>query len=521
MFSETSIDDWFPLSKFYYADEALNTVAVELDSFNGRRNPQRCQQLVTKLRSCQDRVLQIIEEILSEVFPNDADRAPRDYRVKFPDDILHENFPGQLWFGAECLAAGSNIIDREFESDAIRPLAKSLTSQLDRLREMLKEQSLRNPCFYPEKVLHLIYVSALVPVKSVKEYDMLLDVYVLAKKRGYITEEQIEIFDPSIMFTLPRLAIIRQVTKEWRRMRLHLLIFSGLLIYPDGPLNVDKPLSELFEMFRPFKLLLQRIRELLRTLSEDELSVLENVLSSQNEPDFKESEVTLMSDYRARLEQKKLLKNIDVGSETLVQSDGSTSAYPEKYENETSSVVAAKERDTLSGDCSTVSDQPNSPDTLDETFHDDDGSNTSSPETPAAAESSSDLFMRISMSSCDAYQRDVAAVPDIEITYSDITSNRNNCKRVRKNACEAWNKHESDYSNCFARSKILRSRFKSFNDLIHRLFVCIAGIADQWQSTYPSDLRAILKMIFHPCESFQIYEVSIFKQCSIQAMCMI
>jgi hypothetical protein len=39
--------------------------------------------------------------MLTTIFPHETDRAPRDYRVKFPEDIVHENLPGQLWFGAE------------------------------------------------------------------------------------------------------------------------------------------------------------------------------------------------------------------------------------------------------------------------------------------------------------------------------------------------------------------------------------------------------------------------------------
>ena len=59
------IDDWSPLAKFFYADEALNTIANELDSFDGRRDPERCNQLVNKLRQAQDRVLHIICKIFS------------------------------------------------------------------------------------------------------------------------------------------------------------------------------------------------------------------------------------------------------------------------------------------------------------------------------------------------------------------------------------------------------------------------------------------------------------------------
>lgn len=42
-------------------------------------------------------------------------------------------------------------------------------------------------------------------------------------------------------------------------------------------------------------------------------------------------------------------------------------------------------------------------------------------------------------------------------------------------------------SSCFCRSA---------EDLIHRLFVCIAGVADQLQTNFASDLRNILKYVF-------------------------
>uniref|UniRef100_A0A9L0SPI0 Lateral signaling target protein 2 homolog n=1 Tax=Equus caballus TaxID=9796 RepID=A0A9L0SPI0_HORSE len=42
----------------------------------------------------------------------------------------------------------------------------------------------------------------------------------------------------------------------------------------------------------------------------------------------------------------------------------------------------------------------------------------------------------------------------------------------------------------------IRSRFHGSHDLIHRLFVCISGVADQLQTNYASDLRSILKTLF-------------------------
>ena len=41
------------LARLYYADEALNSVAAELDSFDGRKEPERCTLLINKLRNCQ------------------------------------------------------------------------------------------------------------------------------------------------------------------------------------------------------------------------------------------------------------------------------------------------------------------------------------------------------------------------------------------------------------------------------------------------------------------------------------
>jgi hypothetical protein len=44
-------------------------------------------------------VLTICSQLMDEVMP--IDRACRDFRSKFPDDVLQENLAGQLWFGAE------------------------------------------------------------------------------------------------------------------------------------------------------------------------------------------------------------------------------------------------------------------------------------------------------------------------------------------------------------------------------------------------------------------------------------
>ncbi|XP_041476909.1 lateral signaling target protein 2 homolog isoform X1 [Lytechinus variegatus] len=272
------------LAQFYYADEELNSVSHELDSFDGRQDPDRCTVLVNQLRICQDKVLGIIEQLMNEAIAEG--RASRDFRAKFPDDVLQDSLAGQLWFGAECLAAGSTIMNREIESAALRPLARCLTRSLDCLRAVLRDQSYKNLNSYPQKVkealkkfdhvfaeFELSYVSAMVPVKSALEYDTMQDVIVLfcetinrALSKKLFTQDQIDDYDPGLMFTIPRLAIV-----------------SGLVTFSDGPLNMAKPASQISELFRPFQNLLIKISELLQTLSEEELHLLERGLCSSKE----------------------------------------------------------------------------------------------------------------------------------------------------------------------------------------------------------------------------------------------
>ncbi|OWF38353.1 lateral signaling target protein 2 homolog [Mizuhopecten yessoensis] len=281
------------LAKFFFADEELNFVAAELDSFDGRKDPERCTTLVNKLRNCQDKVLVITQKVIDEAVGNQ--KASRDYRVKFPDDVQQENLAGQLWFGAECLAAGSSIMNREVESASMRPLARALTKNLDSLRTLLREQCLRNINSYTERIkealiifdklfaeFELRYVSAMVPVKSMKDYDLLQEITVLfsetvqrALKQKLLSQDMIDDYDPALMFTIPRLAMI-----------------SGLLVFPEGPLNPDMQPSNMSEMFRPFQTLLLKIRDLLYTLSQRELLALEKALCSADEPETSTSTLT-------------------------------------------------------------------------------------------------------------------------------------------------------------------------------------------------------------------------------------
>ncbi|XP_068132061.1 lateral signaling target protein 2 homolog isoform X2 [Hyperolius riggenbachi] len=217
------------------------------------------------------------------------ERANRDFCVKFPEEIRHDNLAGQLWFGAECLAAGSIIMNREIESMAMRPLAKDLTRSLEEVRNIIRDQALRDLNFYTDKIkdslrhfdvlfaeFELSYVSAMVPVKTPKEYYVQQEVIVLfcetverALKFGYLTQDMIDDYEPALMFTIPRLAIV-----------------CGLVVYSEGPLNLERKPEDMSELFRPFHTLLRKIRDLLQTLTEEELHTLERNLCISQDIEF-------------------------------------------------------------------------------------------------------------------------------------------------------------------------------------------------------------------------------------------
>lgn len=64
-----------------------------------------------------------------------------------------------------------------------------------------------------------------------------------------LTQEMVDVYDPALMFTIPRLAIV-----------------SGLLIFPDGPFCLDRTPACMSEMFRPFRVSISE-----RTVTNNEL----------------------------------------------------------------------------------------------------------------------------------------------------------------------------------------------------------------------------------------------------------
>ncbi|XP_055699347.1 lateral signaling target protein 2 homolog isoform X2 [Phlebotomus papatasi] len=613
-------DDKSILARFYHADRALTAVASELDSFDGRAEPERCSRLVGRLRQGQDKVLAITHQIMDELLGDDRD--PRAFRAKFPEEVLQESLAGQLWFGAECLAAGSSILNREAESTEMRPLAKAVTRSLDNVRNLLREQCLRNntpnsPTLNLNindvatetlceslKIFDRLfaefefrYVSAMVPVKSKQEHEMQEMICVLfsetvqrALKIGLLDQEQVDSFDPALMFSIPRLAII-----------------TGLVIYDKGPLNMTMPAEQLSEMFRPFRTLLIKIRDLLRTLNKSELYQLEKLLCTNED-------IHLKCDFNC--DDEKLIR----GDEELVISDCcSKEKLPSFYsvvnedesgsewhsseedrEDVVGSVVVKEDNGDLPNDApltdsfissddeftvraAQTQDVDNKPEATSTSDRQDSGigtENTSLDRTPdsetqkveseaasmplterysenweelqrkkeeqqpscsrsTSGSSGEDKVQTAGTSQCQealhisttkkhkvnnsgarssrSQRTSRRTVTTTASTSAPATGNylrrcvvypspglRARCDNTSSSSSGDTSSSQSDgdsHEITLALRAAGRMKFKSVENLLHRLFVCIAGVADQLQTNFASDLRQILRSVFLMNES--------------------
>lgn len=115
------------------------------------------------------------------------------------------------------------------------------------------------------------------------------------------------------------------------------------------------------------------------------------------------------------------------------------------------------------------------------------------------------MFFRIKKhemcSSCSSCTTSSADESDESVT-DDSTSTDSSCnyslRRQKARAKFRWEMARFFYS--FSKYCIYMwlfcLSFRSDEDLLHRLFVCISGVADQLQTNFAGDLRNILKAVF-------------------------
>jgi len=523
------------LMRLYDADAELKAISSELDSFDGKKDPIRCNLLVNQLRTAQDKVISLLFQLMDDC---NCERASRDYRMKFPDEILlsegSESLNGQIWFGAECLSAGSNILNHTKESSMLRPMAKTLTTHLDSLRNDLRDlvvdgggASRINQALIKKMVTfdHIFatfeyeYVRTMLPIRTVAEIEKLQEVAVLFSetlidcvKRGLIKQEDIEEFQPIVMIAIPRLAIVR-----------------GLLYKNENPIYTRHK-SQMSSLFQPFHSPLNLIRRLLRRLSPQELFCLEKMLandqsaidsplttekdnptqslpiepsesSTENEgsscqdaneggagtsnsfahvlmdglqyPVGKRGIQCANSDQHNQEEQNSMnyIQAPSSSSKSVVPSSASIGSPVESTPSASSSLSSSL-------DCKTYAGK----------FEKDDCDKNCC-RSPSESDSQLDKLIEefgpsISHQGESASDMHDATCSSSAMVFSESTDAPEKIPAKTKKVSE----DEAQLEELFMRKTQL---------LLHRLFVAISGVADQLQSNFASDLRFILRHIFN------------------------
>ncbi|XP_072257125.1 lateral signaling target protein 2 homolog isoform X1 [Pyxicephalus adspersus] len=429
-----------PLAKFFYIDEEVNAIVNELQCLDVRKDPQNYLVLLSQLHNSQERMLTLLEQILEQCVP--TKRRQRDYHLKFPDDLVNDTMTAHLLFAAELIVGGTYVEVEEADGVLLRPLAQKLLRSLEDLRRILREQSLEDPGIYPEAAhgalleydnlcaeFEFRYMSLVVSVKTPEEIYEQQEIAVLfcetvsrALQQGYLTQEMIDDCEPELMISIPRLAII-----------------SGLLIFPDGPLNLQKRAEEMCELFSPFYGLLKKIRELLCILTEKELHSLERALCSASSED---PSVHLSSCLPPPMDSNSLHLNRQT-------------RHPEAA-------------------------------------------------IPTVQSTTNRGFLQVTSETCNM----TTCNPEISSQSMVVNSEASSTSQENKlhnapNPLEILRNMHMRYSIRKTGFKDVRSRYRSDSDMLHRLFVCIAGVADQLQTNFASDLRVILKTVFEAVSSRQ------------------
>ena len=202
---------------------------------------------------------------------------------KFPDDVVRDNLPGQLWFGAECLAAGVCHLESrgrvktrcalspepspKMPGWGALPPARAVlgtapphalyvpplwSNQMGNLKTHLKPSSPSShfticDASIDDSGLSLVQISSTSstslinslgnsnlitcrpwclskPSKnitfSVTSSFFFSETLQRSLQRGFVTQDAVDLCEPSLKFTIPHLAIV-----------------AGLVLFPEGPLN--------------------------------------------------------------------------------------------------------------------------------------------------------------------------------------------------------------------------------------------------------------------------------------------
>ncbi|KAJ3224974.1 hypothetical protein HK099_007603 [Clydaea vesicula] len=306
-----------PLSLFFHADKKLTTEVKNLKKLKDPATRQFSKQN-EKVHKQQKLLLDTINIIYQEM--DESLRSSRGYRAQLPPEDqreLEEGFSENILFAAQALTRGFRIRGIEnFTHDLLEP-ARTLCASIEALRMVFRKYSLEPNSFrtheklYPvlkdfdaswtkfEQKICFCYFQVTYHGRPGKqdETDMFLvlmsETILRAVSENLVTLENMQNFDPQLMFAIPRLTIV-----------------SALVHMPDCINITDREVG--FRWFRQKSELLQNLKANLNTFSKEELQELEKLLANNedctNNFEFKENKEDLF---------KKCYKNICLVADDL------------------------------------------------------------------------------------------------------------------------------------------------------------------------------------------------------------
>ncbi|KAG2455508.1 LST2 protein, partial [Polypterus senegalus] len=478
-----------PLAQFYYADEDVTRVTAELNGLDLRKDLQKYLLLLHQLRTLQDRMLQTIEAVMEECIPNQ--RQSRQYQIKFPDEILHENLGVQLWFAAECLSAGSFLEVREAEGLLLRPLAEDLLRSLEVVRLLLREQSLGDFRSYSAHVQ-----------EALLQYDHSYCQFELrALTLGYLSQDLIDGYEPLLMFTIPRLAIIWDLLLVLTPQELHILEKSLCAAESNGLLCSVPSAGSDQNTIAPNTCEAAECMPSLETTQQDFVMDSQASITAQPGSQFlpythnDRVPSSLFPHCPFNQNSSQDLPGLECRTLTPVSQGGWDRRTPRMaVSNQTLIFHGHGHQPIFHGH----GHQP--------------GVNIQEYGTDAQyplAESSQERLASgngLSVLNQGRPQRsgswsiapkihEVESMDTTKVPYRWESPVAGLPPQVNGRT-SSMPRGQQHYTMEDTRRKELRARYRSSSDMIHRLFVCISGVADQLQTNFASDMRLILKSVF-------------------------
>ncbi|KAI9327485.1 hypothetical protein BDR26DRAFT_875234 [Obelidium mucronatum] len=276
------LNETMPLTLFYHADQQVSKCVTSLSKVGDTRSDmfrRRNEKLHMSQRTLLDAIYIIYAEIDEEL------KSPREYIQQLPPDDQREltgAFSENIYFASQAVSKGYRIRGIEqYTSELIDP-AQQLSASMDALRYVFHTRLSRSPLpphhdlhgvlkdfdtswtAFEKKICFFYFSSTYngIPgrIDETHLFQVLMSETILrALDSKYISLDQVQSFDPSLILAIPRLSL-----------------FSALYHTPDMVNVTDS--QNAFRWFRAKSELLKSVKERVSGLDVDRIYILERML---------------------------------------------------------------------------------------------------------------------------------------------------------------------------------------------------------------------------------------------------